>query len=82
MMGLEVDSQKEAPLLYKGHDLEQSFRMDLKVEDSVVVELKAVPESNPVIQSQLLTCLRLIHLQLGLLLHFGNRNLSTVFHLS
>ena len=67
---LGVEWQKEVPLLYKGHNLKQSFRLNLLVEDSVLVELKAVSEPNPIFKSQLLSYLRLADRKLGLLINF------------
>ena len=75
MLGLRVEWQKEVPLLYKGHNLKQSFRLDLLVEDSVLVELKAVSEPNPIFKSQLLSYLRLADRKLGLLINFGQPKL-------
>lgn len=55
---------------YKGVVLPAAFRIDLLVEDAVVVELKAAETINPIHQVQLLTCLRLTGFPLGLLINF------------
>ena len=75
LLNLVVECQKEVPLFYKGHNLKQSFRLDLLVEDSVLVELKAVSEPNPIFKSQLLTYLRLADRKLALLINFGQPKL-------
>lgn len=76
LLGMEIERQKEMPLVYKGNDLERSFRIDLLVEGSVVVEVKAASGHNPVFQSQLLTYIRLANRKLGLLINFGKPKLA------
>jgi GxxExxY protein len=57
---------------YRGQSLESVFRLDLIVDDCVIVELKAVEQLLPVHTAQLLTYLRLSGLRLGLLLNFNS----------
>lgn len=57
--GLEIESEKELPVVYKGVRLECGYRIDLLVERTVLVELKAVQELNPIHEAQLLSYLRL-----------------------
>ena len=57
--------------------LEIGYRIDLLVEDSVIIELKAVDEINPVHKAQLLTYLKLSGYQLGLLINFNVKDLKT-----
>lgn len=67
---LRVRTQVAVPLRYEEILVEQGYRLDLLVEDMVVVELKAVPAILPVHRSQLLSYLRLGGFKLGYLLNF------------
>ena len=73
--GLEVARQVEVPILYKGNELKTALRLDLLVENQVIVELKSVEEMKPVFAKQLLTYLRLLDKRLGLLVNFNTSNL-------
>ena len=68
---LKVESQITFPLLYKGKKLDKEFRIDLLVEDDVIIELKAVNEILPVHEVQLVTYLKLTGKRLGLLINFN-----------
>jgi GxxExxY protein len=63
--------QAALPLLYKGIDLECGFRLDIMVDDLLIVELKSVEKIEPIHQAQLLTYLRLARKWLGLLINFN-----------
>jgi len=65
------ERQKPLPLNYKGKQLDCGYRVDLVVEDRIVVELKACERIEPIHQAQLLTYLRLLKFNLGLLLNFN-----------
>jgi len=69
--GLHVDRQRLIQVSYDGIDVEDAFRADLLVEESVIVEVKSVERLAPVHGRQLLTYLRLTDLRVGLLLNFG-----------
>lgn len=71
MRGLKVEHQKSYPIIYEGLELESALRLDLVVEDSVVLELKSVDTILPVHEAQLLTYLKLSGKRLGLLLNFN-----------
>jgi GxxExxY protein len=73
--GFKADIQVGLPVVYHGVKLELGYRIDLLVEDLVIVELKAVDAVNPVHQAQLLSYLKLSGKSLGLLINF------TVAHL-
>lgn len=73
--GLKVERQKSIPVVYKGHSVGEPYRLDLLVEDKVIVECKAVEKMNTVFASQLLTYLRLTKLRLGLLINFGSEKI-------
>ena len=67
---LRVVQQKGVPVVYEGVKLECGFRADLLVENRVVVELKCKEQIHPVDEAQLLSHLRLLGLQVGLLINF------------
>jgi len=69
--GLRVSRQVAIPIQYRGLTFGEGFRIDLVVEDKVIVELKCVDSLNSVHRKQLLTYLRLSGLKLGLLLNFS-----------
>ncbi len=71
LMGLKVESQVSFPIVYEGMTVESGFRLDLLVEECVIVEVKAVDIMNPVYKAQLLTYLKLTNTRLGLLLNFN-----------
>lgn len=70
-MGCKVERQKPLPIIYDEIELDAGYRIDLLVEDCVIVELKAVIEMIPLYKAQLMTYLKLSELQLGLLLNFN-----------
>ena len=69
--GLKVAKQKPLPLIYKDTKLDAGFRLDLFVEDKVIVEIKAVELLNDIHTAQMLTYLRLSGCKLGLLINFN-----------
>ena len=73
LRGLNVERQKAVPIVYKGKRLASDLRVDLLVEDRVLVECKATSANNPVFQAQALTYLRLMDLKLALVVNFGMR---------
>ncbi|NLF40735.1 GxxExxY protein [bacterium] len=77
---LRVRRQVPVPLNYKGKQLGTQLRVDLIVEDRVIVECKATTQYNVVFESQLLTYLRLTGLKAGLVLNFGERAMKQGVH--
>ena len=73
--GLEVERQVEVPIQYKGNELKTPLRLDLLIENQVIVELKSVEEMKPVFAKQLLTYLRLLDKRVGLLVNFSSNNI-------
>ncbi len=73
MESLEInfDREKALPVVYKGLDLNCGYRMDLVVEDRLVLELKCVDRILPIHEAQLLTYLKLSGLKAGLILNFN-----------
>ena len=69
--GLKVTRQMEVPIHYDGHILKTPLRLDLLVEDRVVVELKSVKELQDVFFKQTRTYLRLLDLKVGILVNFN-----------
>lgn len=69
--GLVVEKQKVVPVIYETITLESGFRLDLIVENKVIVELKAVEALNEVHFAQTLTYLRLSKCKVGLLINFN-----------
>ena len=75
--GLKVERQKNVPIIYKDHVLKTELRLDLLVEDAIIVELKSVEEMKPVFSKQLLTYLKLMDKHIGLLVNFNTNNILT-----
>ena len=78
--GLRVRRQVRVSLEYNGVDFGRGFRVDLLVEDSVVVDVKSVARLDPVSGKQVLTYLRLLDLPVGLLINFGAPTLKAGLH--
>lgn len=72
---LKVISQVNIPLHYKGVDIDCELRLDVLVEDTIVVELKAVEVLLPVFSAQLLTYLKLLEKPKGILINFNCTNI-------
>ena len=68
---LVVQRQHEIPVLYKGTKLEQNYRIDLLVNNQVIIELKSIKKIEPIHNAQLLTYLKLANIRYGLLLNFN-----------
>lgn len=79
-VGLMVQSQVPMPLVYKGMKQEIGFRIDLLVEEKVIVEVKSVEQLAPVHFAQVLTYLRLSEKKLGLLINFNTRYIKDGIH--
>ncbi|HEV2114098.1 MAG TPA: GxxExxY protein [Terriglobales bacterium] len=69
--GLKVEAQLPLPVVYDGIRLDIGYRIDLLVQDLVIVELKAVEAVSPINQAQLLSYLKLSGKSLGLLINFN-----------
>jgi GxxExxY protein len=69
--GLKVQKQVTLPIFYDGVKIDAGYRIDLFVEDEVIVELKAVDKVHPIHNAQLLSYLRLSNKKLGLLINFN-----------
>lgn len=74
--GLEVNSQVSIPVVYDEQELDVGFRLDILVEDKVIIEIKSVEELSKVHHKQILTYLKLTKLKLGLLVNFNTDDIS------
>lgn len=69
--GLKVERQRPINVNYDGIFVEAAFKIDLLIEDKLIVELKSVEQYAPVHAKQVITYLRLMNLPIGLLINFG-----------
>jgi GxxExxY protein len=73
--GVKVERQVVLPIEFEGHTVDVAYRIDILVEDRIVLEIKAQEKSHPVHARQLLTYLRLRKRRVGLLLNFGKERM-------
>jgi GxxExxY protein len=66
-----IEQQKVVPVKYKGIELDCGYRLDIIVENQIILELKACDQIEPIHEAQLLTYLKLTGLKIGLLLNFN-----------
>lgn len=78
--GLEVKQQIPMPFIYKEVQLEIGYRIDILVENKVLIEIKSVENLAPVHFAQTLTYLKLSGIKLGLLINFNNKLLKNGIH--
>jgi GxxExxY protein len=71
VMGLSFERQKPLPLLYREKKLDCAYRLDIVVENAIIVELKSCERIEPIHRAQVLTYLKLSGISLGLLLNFN-----------
>ena len=71
LRGLSFDNQKSLPLIFKGEELDCGYRLDIVVDNAIILELKACEKIEPIHKAQLLTHLKLSGLRLGLVLNFN-----------
>lgn len=69
--GIRFSLQHSQPVEYKGLRLDCGYRIDLLVEDKLIVELKSVEQVKPIHEAQLLTYMRLAGVKIGLLMNFN-----------
>jgi len=69
--GLKVEKQKPLPLIYEEVNLEIGYRIDLMIENKVIIEIKSVETLNDVHLAQILTYLKLSDCKLGMLINFN-----------
>ena len=71
LRGIRFKRQLQLPLRYKGIELDVGYRLDIYVENSVLIELKSVEKLTPIHDAQLLTYLKLLNCRAGLLINFN-----------
>jgi len=69
--GLKVEAQKPVPLVYKAVSLDCGYRLDVLVEDTVIVEIKSIDRIMPIHRAQVISYLKLTGLPIGLLINFN-----------
>ncbi|MCX6294919.1 MAG: GxxExxY protein [Bacteroidetes bacterium] len=74
--GFIVERQRVLPLIYDEIKLDAGYRLDLLVNDSVIIEIKSVEELAPIHKAQILTYLKLSKIKLGLLINFNTVDLK------
>lgn len=80
LRGLNVRKEVRLPIQYKGIQLDGFLRIDLLVNDEVIVEIKSVKSIDEVHRAQILTYLKLSKIRVGLLLNFNERLLKNGVH--
>jgi GxxExxY protein len=73
--GIPFRQQLPVPVEYKGTRIECGYRIDLLVDDAVIVELKSVDQLAPIHEAQLLTYMKLARIRTGLLINFNQQRL-------
>ena len=79
-MGFDVKTQVSMPMIYKEIKMDVGYRIDLLVENKIIIELKAVENLSPVHYAQTLTYLKLSDLKLALLINFNSKILRDGIH--
>ena len=74
--GLRVETQRLLPVMYDGVEVELAYRLDVLVDDEVIVELKTVAKLLPIHEAQLLSYLKLSRHRVGLLINFREVHLK------
>ncbi len=69
--GLDVKRQVNIPIVYDGIEFSEGLRLDLLIEDSIIIEIKAVEQMNPVWEAQIISQLKLLNKDLGFLINFN-----------
>ena len=76
MRGLKVETQRPVQIVYRGRKIGEPYRLDMLVEDKVIVECKATEKNNPIFAAQALTYLKLTNLKLGIVINFGQERIK------
>ena len=75
LRGLKVETQKPVPVIYKGKEIGEPYRLDMIVEDKVIVECKATEKNNSLFAAQVNTYLHLLDRRLGIVINFGQKRI-------
>lgn len=76
MMGIEVKRQVPIAVIYKSREIRDPLFLDILVENQLIIEIKATGKDYPIYRAQLLTYLRLMNKERGILINFGKKSLS------
>jgi len=76
LLDLKVINQRILPLKYKSIHIDNAYKLDIVVEDKVIIELKSVESLNDVHHKQILTYLKISKLKLGILVNFNSGDIS------
>ena len=71
LRGIEAERQVQVPLFYKGEALEKDYRIDIMVENEIIIEIKSVEVVLPVHEAQIISYLKLADKRLGFLINFN-----------
>ncbi|PLX15132.1 MAG: GxxExxY protein [Salinivirgaceae bacterium] len=74
--GYEVKQQVSVPVVYDSIDIEANLRLDLLINDTLIVELKAIDQLLPIHEAQLMTYMKLLQIPQGLLINFNVMNIT------
>lgn len=78
--GHKIEQQKTLPIFYKGNQLDAGYRLDLLVDEKVILEIKSVDSFVPIHDAQLLSYLKLSGCKIGLLINFNVKMLKQGIH--
>jgi GxxExxY protein len=76
LQGFDVKNQQQVPVYYKGELICPDLRLDLIIDDKLILELKSVVEYRPLFEKQLLTYLRLMNCELGYVINFNTDDIK------
>ena len=71
LKGIKAERQKPVPVVYKEIKLECGYRIDILVENQIIIELKSIDELSPIHQAQILTYMKFAQKKIGLLINFN-----------
>jgi GxxExxY protein len=80
LRGCKVERQKPVPIIYKSCALATPLRLDLLVDETVIIDCKATVQYNKIFEAQVLTYLRLSGRKLGLVINFGEKLVKNGIH--
>ena len=75
--GLSFETQKQIPVFYEGQKLKKCFRLDIVVENTIILELKAMDRILPIHEAQILTYLKITGLKIGFIVNFKDPYFKT-----
>jgi GxxExxY protein len=79
LRGIKAKNQVPVPLFYKGYELSKDFRIDVLVEDEVIIEIKSCERMMPVFEAQIISYLKLADKRVGALVNFNEKLLKNGF---